>query len=116
MVNFPLMKHLLVLFVVAIIFSCSSTFLTPTQSDAVRAKAKYGSSSIEELLEGKKLYEANCGTCHELKKPNSESEAGWQHEVPDMSLKVNKKAGSEILDAKKQEIILKYLVTMSTKK
>jgi cytochrome c5 len=116
MLKFSFMKHMIVLFVAIIVFGCTSAILIPTQADADRAKVKYGSSSVEELLEGKKLYETNCGTCHELKKPSSESEEGWKHEVPEMSLKVNKKARSEVLDAKKQEIILKYLVTMSTAK
>jgi len=108
------MKHLIVLFVAAIIFSCSSSTTIPTQTNT--NKATNNSDSTEALLEGKKLYEANCGTCHKLYKPTSQSEEGWKHEVPEMSIKVNRKAGTEVLDAKKQEMILKYLITASNQK
>lgn len=108
------MKHLFVLFVAAIIFSCSSSTTVSTQT--VTDKTKSDSGLTGELLEGKKLYEANCGTCHKLYKPHSQSEEGWKHEVPEMSVKVNKKAGKEVLDAKKQEMILNYLLTASNQK
>jgi hypothetical protein len=50
-----------------------------------------------------------------LKPVNAQDEAGWNKIVPPMVAKVNKKAGSEILDKDKQEAILRYLVTMATK-
>lgn len=110
------MKHLTVLFVAAIIFSCAKTTLVQTPTNTDQAQTKSNVSTEAELLEGKKLYETNCGSCHELKHPNSQTKEGWKHEVFDMSKKVNREAGKEVLDAKKQAIILNYLLTASNQK
>lgn len=110
------MKHLVVLFIAIFGFSCSKPALVHKQSNSEKVEAKSSSSPEEELLEGKKLYESNCGTCHELKHPNSQSKEGWKHEVRDMSSKVNRTAGSVVLDAQKQAIILNYLLTVSNQK
>ncbi len=81
-------------------------------ADAERGAAKFPGYTVADMMEGKKLYEANCGTCHSLKKPTAESEATWRAMVPPMVKKVNQ--NSKVLDAHAEELILKYVVTMSS--
>lgn len=83
---------------------------SPTQADADRGAAKFPGYTLASLNEGKGLYERNCGSCHGLKKPSSESEAEWRRIVPAMAAKVNK--NSKVLDAHGEELILQYVITM----
>ena len=106
------MHQLPVLSLLAILSACSAKLMVPTQADADRGTAKFPGVTLAQLTDGKKLYEDNCGTCHALINPKSESEKEWREMVPLMSAKVNKKAGSEVLDAKKQELILQYVLVM----
>ncbi len=100
---------------VLFITACGSTkLLVPTQSDAERATKKYSSASLASLNEGKTLFEQNCGQCHGLKNPAGRSEEKWNAVVPRMVKKVNKKAGTEKLGSKEQELILQYVVTMGS--
>lgn len=92
--------------------SASESAMNP---DVQRMQSKYPDYTNEQFISGGKLYESNCGSCHKLKPVNAMDEAGWNKIVPPMVAKVNKKAGSEILDKDKQEAILRYLVTMATK-
>jgi len=84
-----------------------------SESDIDRGAAKFPGYTLAELNEGKKLYENNCAKCHELKKPTSESEASWRKIVPEMTAKANKKG--MVIDSKSQDLILKYVITMSSK-
>jgi cytochrome c5 len=101
-------------FCVLALVSCSAKLLVPTQADADRGMTKYEGLSLTSLLEGKALFEQNCSKCHGLKSPTSRNEEKWNKIVPIMVKKVNKKAGKEELDAAEEQLILKYLVTMST--
>lgn len=85
-----------------------------SQADVDRGIQKFPGLTLNDLVEGKKLYENNCGLCHALKKPESESEAEWRKVVPPMVQKANKKNGG-VLDAVAEEKILRYVVTMSSK-
>ncbi len=78
----------------------------PAQSDADRATAKFPGTTLAELNKGKIAYEANCGNCHGLKNPLKYSEEEWRKEVPPMAKKAK-------VDAATEELILKYVVTMS---
>lgn len=109
------MKNL-VLFIAgsALVASCSmskSTALTQANVDAVADK--FPGYTLADLTKGKELYEANCQTCHKLESPSSESESGWNHIVPEMVEKTNRKAGKQVVDATGEQLILRYLVTMS---
>ena len=98
-----------------ILASCAaSQVMMPSQTDVNRVSAKYPNYTLAELNQGKALYEKNCGNCHGLKKPTSRDEAQWNHIVPEMVEKANKKAGKEEITAKDQELIIKYLVTMGS--
>ena len=104
--------------VVLVVASCSPKTKPQTSAmnpDVPRMLSKYPDFTNEQFLAGQNLYESKCGSCHKLKPVNAQDEAGWNKIVPPMVAKVNKKAGSEILDKDKQEAILRYLVTMATK-
>jgi cytochrome c5 len=106
------MKKISILLSVATLSACSAKLLTPTQKDVERVSNKYSGYTLAELTEGKTNFQQNCGKCHGLKNPTSRTEAQWDEIVPRMVKKINKK--SEVVNAKTQESILKYLITMST--
>jgi len=103
-------KYLVVLASVILAGCFAAKKSIPSQADADRGAAKFPGYTLAELNEGKTLYENNCGTCHSLKKPSSESEAEWRRIVPAMVKKVNK--NKVVLDAHSEELILRYVVTM----
>lgn len=83
----------------------------PSKSDVARVQDKFPGYTLDELVEGKKLYENNCALCHGLKKLNSQTEEGWRKVVPPMVKKANNKNGNA-LDEAAQEKILRYVITM----
>ncbi len=98
-----------------ILFSaCSPKVVSPTESDLSRGKAKYPDLSLTELNEGRALYVENCNMCHGYYAPTDEPTEEWYGIVPEMVGKVNKKTGTEKIDAAEQEKILKFVVTMSS--
>ncbi len=106
------MKKTIVIGLFAVLTACSAKILMPTQADADRGAVKFPGITVAQLTEGKKLYEDNCGSCHALINPKSESENEWTKMVPVMSQKVNNKAGTQVLDANEQDLILKYVLVM----
>lgn len=108
------MKKISIISTLAILCSCSAKLITPTQSDVDRVSSNYPGYTLADLNQGKAIFMKNCDECHKLKKPSSQSEAEWLEVVPEMIAKANKKAGSTIIDAKSQEQLLKYLLTMRT--
>jgi mono/diheme cytochrome c family protein len=97
-----------------ILAACGTTrLIQPTQADAERGAQKYSNLTLADLNQGKAIFEQNCGLCHGLKKPASRNEDQWNKIVPNMSARVNKKKGEGTLNSEKQEILLRYLVTMS---
>ena len=111
------MKTKTILISLSIVFlsACSAKLMTLTQSDADRGSAKFKGATLESLNEGKNIFQANCNRCHGLKNPASRTEDKWNTIVPVMVKKLNTKLGKEEIDAKKQELLLQYLVTMSKK-
>lgn len=85
----------------------------PTQGDVDRVQSKFPGYTLDELYQGKQLFEANCNLCHKLKKPASEPESEWKEIVPRMVKKVNSKEGHHI-DEAGQEKILRYVITMGS--
>jgi len=107
-------KAYLIIIGTIMLVACGTTkLIQPTQADAERGGQKFSNLSLEQLIQGKTLYEQNCSLCHGLKKPGSRNEDQWNKIVPDMSAKVNRKKGEGTLDNEKQEVLLRYLVTMS---
>src|ERR1700735_4182070 len=106
------MRILFVLFLILTFAACTVKLMVPAQSDADRVSGKYPGYSLAELNADKALYESTCSRCHRLKNPTSRSEAKWDKIVPKMIGRLNRKEGKEVIDAKQQDAILRYLVTM----
>jgi cytochrome c5 len=107
-----------ILYTISILFlaSCASTkVMAPTQADADRGAKNNAAITLASLNEGKAVFETECTKCHALKNPKSKNEEEWKSIVPKMAAKANKKAGSEVVDAHKQELILQYVTTMGQK-
>ena len=64
-----------------ILVACSPK-TTQTSTGTVEPIAKSLSASA---LQGQKIYTENCGSCHNLFKPETFSESTWRHEVPKMA-------------------------------
>jgi cytochrome c2 len=110
------MKKYLLIIGVILLAACKSTkLLTPSQSDVDRVSSRYPGYTLAELNHGKAIFTQYCGQCHKLKKPESRTEEQWKTIVPRMVAKVNKKE-KDAIDADEEEVLLKYLVTMSTAK
>lgn len=108
------MKKAVFVIAIAILAACGTTkLLTPTQLDVDRGAKKYQGLTLTDLNQGKMIYEKSCGNCHGLKKAESENESEWTRIVPDMVKKTNKKAGKEEINSDQQQLLLKYLITMS---
>ena len=58
---------------------------------------------LQELTVGRKLYIQNCGSCHNLYKPEKYTADKWAHEIDEM------KAQAKITD-EQATLILKYLL------
>jgi hypothetical protein len=71
--------------------------------------AEQGTPAAERLAQGKKRFEAYCGTCHSLDLPKSQrlNRANWEWVMDDM---VNQ-YGATWLTAEDQELIIDYLVS-----
>jgi cytochrome c5 len=111
------MKKFIIISAVFVILGCVAARQqsVPSQSDVDRVASKFPGYSLDELNKGKSLFEKYCGLCHGLKAPASQTEAEWNKIVPQMSGKVNKKENN-VLDAKAQEAILRYVITMGSSK
>lgn len=83
----------------------------PMQTDADRVQGKFPGLTLEQLNQGKVLYEANCASCHHLENPSSEPEEEWRSIVPRMVLKANKRSINPITP-ESEELILRYLIAM----
>ncbi len=88
-----------------LIMSCGVKFLEPTQLDVERGSQFSSSITLENLNQGKTLYEDNCGNCHKLNKLTLLDEAGWRNIVP----KMGKKAKLNTADT---DLVLQYILTM----
>lgn len=113
-------KQLLIAACTAILVACGTAKSgsakvesMPSQADVDRVQAKFPGYTLNDLHEGKKLFEANCALCHGLKKPDSRTEEQWKTIVPRMVKKANGKNGNA-LDASGEEKILRYVITMGS--
>lgn len=105
-------KNILILVTVVLFVGCAVKLVPPTQSDADRMQTKYPDYTLDQLNQGKAMYEQHCAECHKLKNPTKFTEAEWQKIVPIMAKKVNKKHPNT-LDTQSQDLILKYVITMN---
>lgn len=110
--NLTMKKIILSLSAALIIVSCAVKLVPPTQTDVDRMQSKYPGYTLEELNQGKAMFEKHCADCHRLKNPTKFSEEKWQNIVPKMVKKVNKKHPNAI-DEANRDLILKYVITMN---
>ncbi len=106
--------ELLFILFLAVLTACGTIqLIQPSQIDVERGSQKYPGLTLADLNKGKLIYEQECVICHRLKGPASRSEAKWKKIVPRMVKKVNKKKGRVAINPESEEILLKYLITMS---
>ena len=91
-------KYVLAAALCIVAFACSQNLYIPSTENVD------SSNTIEILTKGRKLYIANCGSCHNLYKPEKYSIQHWTEKMPEM--KVNAKISDENAD-----LILKYLTS-----
>jgi len=102
-------KSLFALFII-FISACTATRLaTPSQSDADRGSQKFQGYTLNDLEQGKAIYESHCNKCHKYKLPESRDETKWDKIIPVMAKKAK-------LDSQQEDLVLKYVVTMSEAK
>lgn len=107
-IKISILTTAIALFIAACAGSKVSSSNEPTQADVDRNKAIFSNLTLEELIQGKAHYEKNCGSCHKLYSPNGESAVGWKKIVPPMAKKAK-------IDSKTEDLILRYLISMSSK-
>lgn len=101
------MKKILGVLTILVFAGCAVHLMEPVDADAVRGGEKFPGITLDELQHGKFLYERHCEQCHRLKKPASRKEDAWIKIMPKMALKSK-------IDAPTKDLILHYLITMST--
>ncbi|MCB0834974.1 MAG: hypothetical protein KDC45_16010 [Bacteroidetes bacterium] len=60
-------------------------------------------TTLEELVEGRRLYVSNCSSCHALRLPEKYDEETWRKEIDEMGQRAE-------LDQDTKALILKYLL------
>jgi cytochrome c5 len=102
------MKKVLIILSVAFMIACASTSpMTPAQGDADRAAKEIPGITLADLNEGQSTFEQKCRKCHTLKKPFRKTDEEIADAIPRMAKRAK-------LDSRQQELVLNYLVTMST--
>ncbi len=100
---------------VIFVFACTTLKLAePTEADVEKGKSTFPNLTLEDLKEGKKLYESNCNLCHKLYNPKTFTETDWKKIVPPMVKKVSKKT-QQTLTEKEEQQILHYLLVARQK-
>jgi len=87
---------LLLFALIVFMVSCSSALYMPTAGQQTE------SASLEQMLEGRKLYVKKCGSCHALILPEKHTKLQWEHYLNEMQQKA-------AIDNAEKEQILKYL-------
>ena len=104
------MKKTFFAFFILFISACTATkLITPTQTDADRGSQKFQGYTMNDLAQGKAIYESHCNKCHKYKVPESRNETKRDKIIPVMAKKAK-------LDSMQEDLVLKYVVTMSTAK
>lgn len=88
-------KIITTFFICCIIYSCSQQLYVPKSTEATQQ---------QQLLQGRKIYVAHCGSCHNLHLPKEYNADGWKKQLDEMQVK------AEITDDEKQ-LIFHYLTT-----
>lgn len=106
-------NQIVTLSIILFTLSCTTLKLAePTTADVEKGKNTFSNLTLEDLREGKKLYESNCKLCHKLYNPKSLNDEEWKKILPPMVKKVNKKIEQQILSSQDEEKILKYILVI----
>jgi mono/diheme cytochrome c family protein len=102
------MKKVLVIVSIILLVGCASYKpVAPAQNDADRATVKIPGTTLADLNQGKAIFEEKCHKCHSLKKPFTKSEEEIKSALPKMAKRAK-------IDSKQEDLVLKYLLTMTT--
>ena len=82
--------------VIVMLVACKSALYIPVTENVAK------NANIDELAKGRKLYVANCSSCHALYLPEKFTKAEWTKNVDEMAPK------AKITDKEKQ-LILAYV-------
>jgi hypothetical protein len=98
----PLATALLV-----VLSACSGPWLpVATPDDAVRAQARWPTTTVEELNHGRSLVISRCGNCHQPPSPSDRRADQWPQDVADMSERSGLAPGES-------ELLTRYLVAFA---
>ena len=104
-------KNVNLLTTVVDVGSCTaSKSALPTQADAESSKQSFPVETLDDLKNGKTLYEANCGLCHKLHAPADFDVNAWHNVVPPMVQKVNENQMK--LNENDERLILMYVTSV----
>jgi len=110
------MKKALIISSVILLASCSLKVIKPTQADLSRGQKEFPGMTMAQLEEGKSTFKRLCTQCHPAKSPTSRGEKEWREVVPEMAGKAAHKPKKKQISEADQQLILKYLITMSGRK
>ncbi|MCT4623733.1 MAG: hypothetical protein N4A46_08930 [Schleiferiaceae bacterium] len=108
-------KTAIILFAVVSIAACSQKKIAAGPSAQALAE-NYSEATIDQLENGKALFEKGCDMCHGLEKSFGVSSEKLVKVVPAMVGKANKKAGQELISETGGENILHYLLAANANK
>lgn len=99
-------KITLAIFATSIIFfSCTTKLYIPNESNVNKPMT----ATVEEMMQGREIYAANCGKCHKLAKPESRDMMQWSRVLDKMAPKAK-------LTKEQHDLVLRYLANHNTKK
>jgi mono/diheme cytochrome c family protein len=79
--------------------ACTSQLYVPSEKNVNKVEP----ATLVELQQGHDLYLNNCGTCHKLPKPGSQTDIGWKKTLEVMIPKTK-------LNSEQSYLIFRYLV------
>jgi hypothetical protein len=109
--NNKIKSIILVMGISGFIFTACASYtpITPTQVDVDQASKLFPGTTMADLMQGKTIFEQNCGKCHSRNKPFTKTQDQIRNVLPKMASRAK-------IDNSSQELILKYLLTMTSKK
>jgi mono/diheme cytochrome c family protein len=86
-------------------WACAPLLPYPTPEGLSRIQVDQPSLTLQDLQKGRRLYAANCASCHRLHLPSEQTPLGWEKIVPRMGEKGK-------IDETTCDSILVYLYSM----
>jgi len=93
-------KTIIIIFICATIFSCSTQLYLPASTDATEQ---------QQLLLGRNIYIAHCGSCHNLHLPKEYDATAWQKQLDEMQVKAK-------INDEEKTLIFHYLTSQPDNK